>query len=201
MNEQQRRRLLLWLGIVGGLVLLAAMGCTDVSSGPDASSSPDSSTSSAKSASSGGSIVLQGPGDNESSLITTDDSYYLVRWQATNLLPDPDMPTLPCMFEIVYYQGGGAGARTGGGAFGATTLHTNVSGRRSDSGQGRFRPHPGEGYLSVKACDQAVRRDDAQDAVRDLSCPTRGGAAASAAASFVWERFAQPPVGTAMYLT
>jgi hypothetical protein len=102
------------------------------------------------------SVVLQ-TGEQDSPLLTTDDSLYRVSWQATNLVPDVDFPTLPCMFDIIYFKAGGAGAISGGGAFGAITLRTtdSVPGSTEASGSINFRPHPGQGYLRVDACARA----------------------------------------------
>jgi hypothetical protein len=142
-GAQMRKRML----IVGFLCfLLPLSGCDSAGSGPE--QSPGSGTAT-------NSIVLHGPGDHDSEQITTDESDYLIQWQASNLESDPQMPTLPCMFEIVYYRQGGAGAENGGGGYGAVTLHTHYSSASSDSGQGTFKPHSGQGYLSVRACDQA----------------------------------------------
>jgi hypothetical protein len=111
---------------------------------------------SAPPASSNQSVVLQGSGTQDTRLLTTDDSLYRVTWQATNLIPDVTFPDLPCMFEIVYFKGGGSGAITGGGAFGATTLLTDSETPVPErSGSTTFRPHPGQGYLEVNACDRA----------------------------------------------
>lgn len=133
--------------IVGFLcVPLLMSGCDSAPQGPGPS--PGSGTAK-------NSIVLHGPGDQDSQQITTDESDYLIQWQATNLESDPQMPTLPCMFEIVYFRQGGAGAANGGGGYGAVTLHTHYSSASSDSGRGTFKPHSGQGYLSVRACDQA----------------------------------------------
>jgi hypothetical protein len=108
--------------------------------------------------SSNSSIVLQGSGVQDSPLLTTDDSLYMVTWQATNLIPDAEMPELPCGLDIVYFKGGGAGAENGGGVFGSTTLRTDSSngpGPADVSGSTTFRPHPGQGYLEVNACARA----------------------------------------------
>jgi hypothetical protein len=144
-------RLTAWLGIGATILLLAAACESPPGPIPTDSGSPTEPTAAAVSS---GPIQLRGSGNQESELITTDDSLYSVRWNELNPPPDASFPTLGCPFEIVYYKAAGAGAVTGGGGFGATTLHIYTR-AGNDAGGVTFRPHPGQGYLSITACDSA----------------------------------------------